>query len=156
MDYNLRYRPVNPTTRSDQTEEISQSDAAEGLPARISAEPQAQASRETEVAQRGISSMAGPEVEIPSGEKTLGSDTSARPTSVGCSDISETPSPPVLSPMVVTPIPDRPETDIRTDVNPADTQQAKSGSHTGELTGGAAITISSQYLCQRTLTSLNE
>jgi len=143
MDYNLRYWSVNPTIRSDQTEEISQLDAAEGLPARISAEPQAQASREIGVAQRDISSMAEPEVEIPSGEKTLRADTSARPTSVRRLYISETPSPPVLSPMVAMPILERPVTDIRTDTNPADTPHVKSGSHTGELTGGAAIPISS-------------
>jgi len=38
------------------------------------------------------SSMAGPETEVVSGDKTLRSDTPARPAATSCLDISKTPS----------------------------------------------------------------
>ena len=79
MDYNLRNRYTNPTTIPNQIEEVSLSYVAEGAAARASAEPQALSSCEIQVVLSGNSSVAGPEAEVPSGEKTRGSDTSDRP-----------------------------------------------------------------------------
>jgi len=107
--YNLRSHdtlPTRPVQDLHTTEGISQSDVA-GRPAGPApAEPYAHPLTPERVGLGISSSVAGPEIE--SGELTLRSDTPARSTEITRSDISETPSPPVLTPQRSEPMPIQP------------------------------------------------
>ena len=97
-----------------------------------------------------ISSAAGPETEVVSGEKTLIADTPAHPTRPRLG-MSETPSPPVLMPITTAPIRDVAIQSLSRSLNAVGTNltyttsahPATSGSHTANLTDAADFRSSS-------------
>ena len=155
--YRLRNRDVS-ATRPElvvHTLEGQQSDVAEVPTGHASAGLHTQISVYTGVVLGKSSSVAVPETEVVSEEKTLRSDTPARPAATSCSDIF---SPPVLTPIVtepmrIPPIRIRRRARCVADTNPTDslainaTAKSTSGSHTVKLARAADSRIPPQLKC---------